>query len=231
MFGESSASALGFLGEVIFKWMPSILTVMFESVQQPTTGVAATMPSPLIRPLSTSDFSRFLENASTFGVYDSLVEGWQTYTIFSPVFSIPFLIVIIYCLVRVFLLRQHEARMLRVAQKPVAAQNVPKTLLRWNRILEQTRSDNEHNWRLAILEADIMLNELLDVRGYKGETMADKMKQVDRADFNSIDAAWEAHKMRNRIVHEGTGHALSSRETRRVIELYEQVFREFGYIE
>jgi hypothetical protein len=103
--------------------------------------------------------------------------------------------------------------------------------LRWQRILEQAGSDNEHDWRLAILEADIMLNELLDMRGYKGETMAEKMKQADRADFNSIDAAWEAHKIRNDIVHRSASHSLSQRETRRVIALYERVLRGFGYIE
>ena len=76
-----------------------------------------------------------------------------------------------------------------------------------------------------------MLNELLDVLGYRGETMADKMKQVVRGDFNTIDLAWEAHKVRNRVAHEGAEHLLSGREARRVISLYEQVFREFKFIE
>jgi len=120
--------------------------------------------------------------------------------------------------------------MFQASQQPIVAQDIPKTQLRWSRILEQVRSGNEHNWRLAILEADIMLNELLDVQGYKGETMAEKMKQVDRADFNSIDAAWEAHNLRNRIAHEGETRALSAREVRRVISLYEKIFREFHYI-
>ena len=75
-----------------------------------------------------------------------------------------------------------------------------------------------------------MLNELLDLQGYKGETIADKMKQVDRAKFNSIDAAWEAHKIRNRVAHEGTTADLDAREARRVIGLYERVFKEFHYI-
>ena len=87
------------------------------------------------------------------------------------------------------------------------------------------------SWRLAILEADIMLNELLDLQGYKGETMADKMKQADRANFNTIDAAWEAHKVRNRIAHEGEGHEISAREARRVIDLYERVLKEFRIVE
>ena len=113
----------------------------------------------------------------------------------------------------------------------MAAKDVSKTQLRWAKILEHARSDNEHDWRVAILEADILLNELLDIQGYKGETMADKMKQVDRAHFNTIDLAWEAHKVRNRVAHEGSAHALTSREARRVIGLYTEVLKEFGYVQ
>ena len=81
------------------------------------------------------------------------------------------------------------------------------------------------------MEADIMLNEILDLQGYKGETMADKMKQVDRAGFNTIDNAWEAHKVRNKITHIGNAHLLNSREVRRVMSLYESVFKEFKMIQ
>jgi hypothetical protein len=59
--------------------------------------------------------------------------------------------------------------------------------------------------------------------------MADKMRQVDRADFRTIDLAWEAHKVRNRIAHEGSAHSLSAREARRVIDLYDAIFKEHGY--
>ena len=97
--------------------------------------------------------------------------------------------------------------------------------------MDQMSTGTPESWRLAILEADIMLNELLDLQAYKGETMADKMKQVDRANFNTIDLAWEAHKVRNRIAHEGAEHEINAREARRVIDLYERVFKEFRIVE
>jgi len=91
-------------------------------------------------------------------------------------------------------------------------------------------SHNESDWKLAILESDIMLDELLDKSGYHGVTMSDKLKQVDKSDFNTIDLAWEAHKIRNMVAHEGSEFAINSREAQRVIKLYEQVFKEFKYI-
>ena len=101
---------------------------------------------------------------------------------------------------------------------------------KWERVQSHMASQNESDWKLAILEADIMLDELLDVSGYKGDTMGEKLKQVDKSDFNTIDMAWEAHKVRNMIAHEGSDFAMSEREARRVVGLYEAVFKEFRYI-
>jgi uncharacterized protein YggT (Ycf19 family) len=104
------------------------------------------------------------------------------------------------------------------------------TLSRWKKIVERINSDSSESWRMAILEADIMLEEVLDANNYPGDTIGEKMQRVERSDFLTIDEAWEAHKIRNAIAHQGDGFALSQREARRVIGLYERVFREFEYL-
>ncbi len=83
-------------------------------------------------------------------------------------------------------------------------------------------------WRMGILEADNLLDELLLDRGYQGITMADKLKQ---ANFNTIDLAWSAHKMRNRIAHDGSKFVLTDRIARNTLELYRSVFNEFKIFE
>ncbi|MDP2650215.1 MAG: hypothetical protein Q8P16_01490 [bacterium] len=103
--------------------------------------------------------------------------------------------------------------------------------VRWNQILSHSRSDSKNDWRHAIIEADIMLDALATERGYRGDTLGEKLKQVNRESWNTIDAAWEAHKARNRVAHEGAAHELTEREVRRIIALYERVFREFEYID
>ncbi len=227
--GQSIASAFDFFGSVIFTWVPNVISSVFETVNS-SARTTTSVPGPFTQPISASDFPGFLKDVAAPGVYDSLAQGWYVFVLLSLTLSLPFIAVAVYCSLRVFLLRQHERRMFHAAGRPVATRDVPKTQLRWSHVLEQARGSAEHGWRLAILEADIMLNELLDVQGYKGETMGDKMKHVDRANFNTIDAAWEAHKVRNAIAHEGAAHVLNQREVRRVISLYEKVFREFGYI-
>ena len=102
--------------------------------------------------------------------------------------------------------------------------------LKWQKVLELLGMINESDWRLAIIEADNILADLLQKMGYVGDTIGDKLKAVEPSDFLSLDAAWEAHKVRNRVAHEGTNFRLSHREAQRVIGLYQKVFEEFHYI-
>lgn len=104
------------------------------------------------------------------------------------------------------------------------------TKKKWDQILAHAESESPSEWRMAIIESDIVLDDLLEVLRLPGETMGDKLKAVEKSDFNTIDLAWEAHKARNMIAHEGSDFLLNQHETRRIISLYEAVFKEFHLI-
>jgi len=101
---------------------------------------------------------------------------------------------------------------------------------KWLQVQKHMDSENPSDWKLAILEADIMLAEMLDKFGLPGESIADKLKVVEKSDFNTIEQAWEGHKIRNAIAHEGSEFTISQREAKRVISLFKQVFDEFKLI-
>jgi len=213
-----------FFGEVLFRWVPAtIIGLLNISSDSSIANLQA--------PVAFWDVPALLTQASSPSNYKSILEGWFAFSLFSIAISLPFLALTIYCWIRISQIRRRERLAYHAAQRTVAVRDIPRTQLRWNRVEEQAGSSNPESWRLAILEADIMLSELLDIQGYKGETIADKMKQVDRAKFNSIDDAWEAHKIRNRIAHEGTKLDLTPRDVRNAIGLYRRAFKEFKYIE
>lgn len=223
-FTGTLPGAFWFLGELLFRWVPAtVIAVMNTSTTSPFVN--------LQEPVDIWSVPTLLAQASGPAGFDVMVKWWFVFSLITLIASIPFLAVVLYCWTRIIQIRRGERRAVEAAQRTVSTQDAPRTLLRWNRVSEQASASNPESWRLAILEADIMLNELLDLQGYKGETIADKMKQVDRATFNSIDAAWEAHKVRNVIAHTGVAHDLTPREVRRVIALYERVFKEFRYID
>jgi hypothetical protein len=101
---------------------------------------------------------------------------------------------------------------------------------KWERVIELINSTNASDWRLAIIEADVMLEDLLRRMGYHGESIGEMLKGVEESDFLTLDAAWEAHKTRNRIAHSGSEFPLNEREAKRVVALFETVFREFKII-
>lgn len=67
--------------------------------------------------------------------------------------------------------------------------------------IESSVGDNIGSQQLAILNADKLLDQALKARGFKGETMGDRMKNA-RAVFKNNNAVWAAHKLRNQIAHE-----------------------------
>jgi hypothetical protein len=101
---------------------------------------------------------------------------------------------------------------------------------KWMKVLEHVNSPNPADWKLAILEADIILDHLLDKMGYHGATMGDKLKSIEPSDFTSLQEAWEAHKVRNAIAHEGSDYVVTKPEAERVIRLFKKVFEEFQFI-
>lgn len=136
----------------------------------------------------------------------------------------------IYALVKLVTIRKAEKQKLIEAGMQAEQATKPNGNKKWERIQAHINSKNPSDWRLAILEADIILEEMLDKLGYPGTTIGDKLKAVNRGDFKSIDSAWEAHKVRNAIAHEGSDFQITERETRRVIGQFEEVFKEFKQI-
>lgn len=88
-------------------------------------------------------------------------------------------------------------------------------------------STSEALWRIGIMEADNLLLEVLRNKGYKGDGVGEMLKT---ASFKTIDLAWDAHKIRNRIAHEGSDFELTEREAKRGFVLYESVLRELKVI-
>ncbi len=104
-----------------------------------------------------------------------------------------------------------------------------KQIKSWQSIQEYMSSSNPNDWRAAILKADIILDDLLSNLGYSGESLGDKLKQISKSEFRTIEDAWEAHKVRNTIAHEGEV-VLSKNEAQKAINSYERVFKEFDFI-
>lgn len=113
---------------------------------------------------------------------------------------------------------------------PEAEAHIQVEHSRWAYITQLIESPQESDWRQAIIEADIMLDEALLRNNYFGDTIGDKLKTANPARFMTLNNAWEAHKVRNEIAHAGSAYQLSNHIAFRTIANYEAVFREFNEI-
>jgi hypothetical protein len=168
--------------------------------------------------LGTSNVGEFLGRPYFLGISKIVFE----------LLSVIFITFIIYCLIRIYEVKKEERA--KLEKTHIAIDDEPYRNPQWDVVLKHLESDEQSDWRLAIIEADNMLDAMVKKMGYEGENLGERLKAVEKVDFKSLDSAWDAHKMRNQIVHEGVGFEVTQDDAARVIALYEKVFREFKYI-
>ncbi|HDQ16896.1 MAG TPA: hypothetical protein ENN31_02135 [Candidatus Vogelbacteria bacterium] len=100
---------------------------------------------------------------------------------------------------------------------------------RWQKIKNLANSESSADWKIAILEADKILDEMTKRMGYEGDSIGDRLKQIEPSDFLTLNDAWQAHKVRNDIVH-SPNFELDSRQVKDTLKKYENVFKEFHFI-
>jgi len=173
------------------------------------------------------DCARGACNGSAAGLSAQLAHIWLWIIIVGYALSVIGLLVIIYATVRIFELREREAKYYgTVILSPDAEGG---TNPRWQHIESLIGGASASEWREAIIEADIMLDDVLMKQGYVGDGVGEKLKSAEPAEFKTLQDAWEAHKVRNQIAHEAH-FDLSETLARRTIARYENVFRELKVI-
>jgi hypothetical protein len=99
----------------------------------------------------------------------------------------------------------------------------------WQSVLRLATSNNPSDWKLAIIEADVILDMMTYMQGFPGATLGERLQNADPGSFKSLKYAKQAHYMRNQIAHEGNIE-LTPRDVNQTIRMYEAAFDEFKYI-
>lgn len=96
----------------------------------------------------------------------------------------------------------------------------------WQGVGQHLNSLNPSDWKMAIIEADKLIDDILTYyMGLKGESMAERLTLLSKEQLSSLDLLWEAHKTRNRIVHE-PGYKIEQSEAKKIVSYYEEVLKE-----
>lgn len=110
--------------------------------------------------------------------------------------------------------------------------NMPKrrSIRAWRKIQQYRIAGDDQSLKFAVIEAENLLNEALHLLGFTGENFGDRLKQITVDDLPNVEDLWEAHKLRNRIVHE-TNFRLPRDLAERALAIYERAFHDLGLLD
>lgn len=135
------------------------------------------------------------------------------------------------------IVRKHRARKnsesptIAETYKPPHAAPTPRRIAellpQWEHVIQRIDSLQDAEWKVAIIDADKIVDGALRRAGYEGESMGDRLMKMTQGDLASLDDLWMAHKIRNKLVHE-PGYQITYQEARRTVKIFEKVLGELG---
>jgi len=108
------------------------------------------------------------------------------------------------------------------ATRPYGAKKAYK---QWSKIKNRLERGTEQEYKLAVVEAENLLNDALTGAGYKGDTIVEKLEQLNSTLLPNINQVSEAHKIRNNIVHD-PDYKLEPDTAKRTLDVYEKALQD-----
>ena len=141
-----------------------------------------------------------------------------TLKILSATFSVIFVFSIFYFIKKTSWLRVRYTQDLTefFTFKPYEIKKFEKI---WAKIAGRLERPSESEYKLAIIEADGLLNEILERMGYQGATLGEKLKKIPADILPGAQDISEAHKIRNNIVHD-PDYKITLDQTKKAITIY-----------
>ena len=118
---------------------------------------------------------------------------------------------------------------IRVTMTGVYIPSRKATRKKWLRIKKRLESGSDTQYKAAILEADKIVDELLDRIGHKGENMPHRLSQLKPGQIENAEELVRAHEVRNNIIHDKE-FSVSREQTEEVLGIYEKFLEHFGFI-
>ena len=179
------------------------------------------------------DFDVFKYNPAQIGPYVS--DRVDTGGILLVLRDLGMALTILFGLMLIFVLL--KVRTLNAPPKPAPESGelgvlpVPDGPMRkqWNRVLAHLDSPREEDWKLAVIEADKLMDLALAQSGYPGDGMGERLANMGPGSLVSFDGLGWAHGVRNRLAHQ-VDYFLRYTEAKQAIGYYEQALNEIQMI-
>ena len=113
-------------------------------------------------------------------------------------------------------------------KKGIHKLDIEKYRVKYLEIENNLKQDDDLSYHMTIINADKLLDQALKDIGFSGSTMGERLKSA-KSKFKNNNNVWEAHKLRNRIVHEESV-SLTYRDCRIALIGFKEALKDLGAI-
>jgi len=94
----------------------------------------------------------------------------------------------------------------------------------WGNVELLMADEREASWVKAVFEADKILDYALTARNISGANLGERLKN-GKSLFSNVQAAWDAHKLRNQLAHQ-VDVQLARYEAERAVRFFKDSLRQ-----
>jgi hypothetical protein len=97
---------------------------------------------------------------------------------------------------------------------------------RWDNVKNLIGTEDPDNWKAAVLESSVMLNEVLEIIGYEGETLGKKISGLTTEQLENLETIKKANEAKNEIVRNGE-YRITKEEAEKLVDTFGNALRFF----
>ena len=100
----------------------------------------------------------------------------------------------------------------------------------WHKIVHRSKEPDETKWKMAILEADKLLDDVLRSSGYNQPTVDERFQALNTELISNYDQVMQAHEIKSKVSKDPE-FSITHSEAIEVLKIYKKAFQEFGLID
>ncbi|MFH0969481.1 MAG: hypothetical protein V1804_03160 [Patescibacteria group bacterium] len=101
---------------------------------------------------------------------------------------------------------------------------------KWNEIMEKMDSNEQSKYKLAIIEADAIVDKLIGSMGLKGNDMIERLDTLRPAQMEEAEDLKKYHRIRNQIIHD-PNFEMSKETAMEILKFYEKFLVNYEFMD
>lgn len=109
--------------------------------------------------------------------------------------------------------------------KSISSQKMSKD---WSKILTKLKSPVESDYKIAVIEADNLLDEVFEKAGYSGKNLKERLDKINPSLISNIEELKKVRLIRDKIISE-PNYKLDLEQAKKILDIYKETFHSLKF--